>query len=382
MAVDIYQGVTWGVKKQTISAGNGITLPTLSSAQSTDLNTVVLTFSTEMADNEALLDPAAYTIEEVVTLVDLYVLRVKKIGATTVELTTSDQRSVQHRVTVRVSGVKDIYGAQLNGASNTALFVGTDPAYPASTTIHSFFGLESGVQTQQTEDFQPDLDTDPPEIRDELPKDGYTQVDRDTLISIGLIDAQNEVIGSSVSVFVSGYLAYDGLTDTFFAPYDGVLSSFDPENIDGYDGYRIVIERTDDYPSYFLASIRVLADDNDGNGLDQTYSFRIEDYEVPLLANRSPAPGATDVDEETLIVLDVYDVGSGVDPSTVTISVDGDLAYDSGAFVSPFDGGSSSFVATMVDGYDGYRVTIDKTGQYPSGEEITIIVDALDQEGN
>jgi len=384
MAVDIYQGVTWGVKKQTISQGNGITLPALSSAQSTGLNTVLLSFSQDMLENEALLDPARYFIEEVVDLVELRVLRVRKVGSATVELFTSDQRSVQHRVTVTAAGIKDIYGAQLNGSLNTALFVGTSPAYPTSTTIHSFFGLESGVQAEQTENFAPDLDTDPPEIRDELPQDGYTQVTRDEIISIGLIDGQGLVVPSSISVFIGGVQVYDGTSDTFSPHYDGPASSVAPESIDGYDGYRILIERTSDWPSYYLVSVRVLADDDGGNALDQTYSFRIEDYELPLYANQSPAPGETGVDEETFVVIDVYDAGSGVDESTLDVFVGGDQAYDgsSGLFISPFDGPSSSVVSTAVDGYDGYRVTIDKFGQYPSAREIEVMVIVSDKEGN
>jgi len=100
----------------------------------------------------------------------------------------------------------------------------------------------------------------------------------------------------------------------------------------------------------------------------------------PFLRNEFPAPGASRVSTSVLISVDVLDAETFVDLSTLRVWVDGADAYN-GSFVAPFNGPSSAITPTIVDGYDGYHIVVDKTVPY-GNEEITVRVVADDYGGN
>jgi hypothetical protein len=79
------------------------------------------------------------------------------------------------------------------------------------------------------------------------------------LISFDILDPDSDIQVDTIEVFVRGAKAYDGITDTFFAPYDGPDSYFGATIIDGYDGYHIDI---DSYNSYFnLVTVQLIVED-------------------------------------------------------------------------------------------------------------------------
>jgi len=63
-----------------------------------------------------------------------------------------------------------------------------------------------------------------------------------TLISFNLLNNEKQ---NSIRVHVKGESAYDGYN--FISPYNGASSSITPINVDGYDGYKIVIDSNEDY---------------------------------------------------------------------------------------------------------------------------------------
>ena len=382
MAVEFLSGFTWGVDSTTISEGDGSTAPALTAASPTGTCFVELTFDQDMLEDSELLEPGNYSIIQPATLAVLPVLRVKHLSPTVVELLTQNQRGVFYEV--EVNNVQDVFGSQIDIGSNTALFGGSAPGFPETSDLQSFYGLESGMQADQTTNYAPILDPDPPEIRNESPLRNTKQIPRNTNISFGLIDTENLVLPLSVDVFIEGNLAYDGATSTFMAPYNGTSSSFVADVIDGYNGYTVTIDKTVDYTSFKLVSVRVVVSDSVGNPLDETYTFCIEDFEEPIFSNRNPVASDTNVDEDTLISLDIHDQGSGLDLDTLTASIDGFLAYNgaSDTFFYPFNGPGSSFASQSVDGYDGYRLIVDKVVSYRSFGTVSVTVNVDDNEGN
>lgn len=382
MAVEFLSGFTWGVDSTTISEGDGSTAPALAAASPTGTCFIELTFDQAMLEDSELLNPENYSIIQPATLAVLPVLRARQLSPTVVELLTQNQRGVFYEV--EVNNVQDVFGNPIDTGSNSVLFGGSPPGFPETNDLRSFYGLESGMQADQTTSYAPILDPDPPEIRNELPLRNSKQVSRSTDITLSLLDTENLVVSSSIDIFVEGNLAYDGATGTFQAPYNGPGSSFMADTIDGYDGFTITVDKTVDYTSFKLVSVRAIAVDTIGNPLDETYTFRIEDFEPPIFSNRNPAAGATNVNQDTFVNLDIHDQGSGLDLDTLTATIDGFLAYDgaSDTFFYPFNGPGSSFASQVVDGYDGYRLIVDKVVSYRSFGTVSVTVNVDDKEGN
>jgi len=214
------------------------------------------------------------------------------------------------------------------------------------------------------------------------PAENSTKNPRDGYIAFDVVDIESSTIGVSIDAYVDGYLVFDGSTGTFLSPFDDPGSSFTPGTYDGYDGYRVILQKTSDFSSYQLVSIRVVAEDFSGNPLDYTYTFRIEDFEPPTYKVSSvfPPPGTTERDPSTPVEIEIYDKGSGVNPFSINAWISNVHAYDGyTGFASGFDG---SITAIMVDGYDGYRIIVNKLSPYPSADTVTVEIYAKDNEGN
>lgn len=228
----------------------------------------------------------------------------------------------------------------------------------------------------------PEDDT-PPAIISQNPASDATQVTLDTDIQVSFYDVDTGVDVNTIELYVDGNLAYDGATDTFQTGYDGPNSLFNTNIFDNYNTYDITVDKTTDYSSYDLAEIQLIVSDVSLNELDTTYTFRIKDTEEPIFSDVSPAPNSENVSQNTLITLNIYDKGSGVDKSGIIVVVDGQTVYDGNTdtFFSPFDV-SSSITPTTVDGYDGYALSLDRNGAYKANEKITVEITAPDLEGN
>lgn len=89
--------------------------------------------------------------------------------------------------------------------------------------------------------------------------------------------------------------------------------------------------------------------------------------------------GLDDVGKNTLTKIDIYDTQSVVDPTTIDAYINGVSVYSG---VSGYNGTSSSISATTVDGYNGYRLIIDKETSYSSGQSVSVQINAKDNKGN
>jgi hypothetical protein len=92
----------------------------------------------------------------------------------------------------------------------------------------------------------------------------------------------------------------------------------------------------------------------------------------------SPTDGSIDVARSTDIVIEITDLDSGVDLSTISTTIEATDAFVDGAFVAPYNGPRSR-LETIAH---GYRITIDPTPLFAPGQVVDIEVIAVDNAGN
>lgn len=120
-----------------------------------------------------------------------------------------------------------------------------------------------------------------------------------------------------------------------------------------------------------------------GSGGSSTFYLTVEDWIGPFVRNASPFDGETGLDGYVTISMDILDDATGVNLSTVNISVDGYTAFTGpSSFVAPWNGAGSSISATTVDGYAGYHITLVGTELYAPRTTHHIDVSAYDNYGN
>lgn len=92
----------------------------------------------------------------------------------------------------------------------------------------------------------------------------------------------------------------------------------------------------------------------------------------PILINRDPEPGETQVPADSTIGLDIVDVGpDGIDLAHTTISVNNVVAYTAGAFQAGFTGPASAVSSPQSD---TKRFVIDPLGTFSNQQVVTIHV--------
>lgn len=217
------------------------------------------------------------------------------------------------------------------------------------------------------------------------PAPDSTRNPKDTELIFAIVEQRGSVVPSTIRIYIGGPLAYNGLTAAFLPPFNSAQSAFEKGTYDGYDGYKLTFVRTSDYPSYRLVKVRAEAENLQGNkidGYDGYFEFRIADYEPPMFSHLEPEPDSVGVGRQAVVRASVHDVGSGVNPNSVMVRIMGRLAYDGYNFLVPFDGVGSAFDPTIVDGYDGYRVSVAINGSYPSHRLVEVKVMAEDNENS
>lgn len=93
----------------------------------------------------------------------------------------------------------------------------------------------------------------------------------------------------------------------------------------------------------------------------------------------SPSDGSTGVPRPTDILFGFSDPESGVDETTIQITVEGVSAVVNGVIQAPF-AGSRSYVETEADG--SIRINLDPRADFTFGQVVDITVDVTDRVGN
>lgn len=367
-SIDTYLGFQWGVNKVTITENEGETQPQLVNAVSIDPNTVRVTFDQAMMfleDPGSVLKPFHWSIVEQISGDVLPILYVTQVSETVIDIHTSNQKGVDYDIAVQT--VISAYDQLINPAFDTDSFPGTAETRPTFIAMRAFFGIDAGMQAVR-------IDVSAPYLDNQDPAPLETDVDKDVEAAFDLLDAEDFIVLATVDIWIEGVLAYDGASDIFLAPYDGVGSSRTPIT----NGHHFVFDKTSSYDDYKNISIRVYAKDTSDFTLDETYTFQIEDYLDPIIDTNSPT--GTGVNELALVSFSCKDVGgSGVAPSSIQATMDVLPAIVNGVFQTGFDGPSSLITA---NGFNGYDVVIDRVAEHPSTQTVGVSVSCQDVKGN
>lgn len=186
-----------------------------------------------------------------------------------------------------------------------------------------------------------------------LPLDGATNVDIDQAIAFSLADDQ-QVDLNSINVNIagsnydlnSGNLSYSG-SGNFYRV------TIAPEN---YFGYNQIINVTID------------ANDNDGWHIPTTNYrfFTREDTDPPFTNQWNPAPNEQGVPVDTNIEFNVYDLGEGVNISSLVVNIN-EINYYSG---NPY--------FSYLGEANNYRIIINPPTNFAFGEEVFVAIACKD----
>jgi len=92
-----------------------------------------------------------------------------------------------------------------------------------------------------------------------------------------------------------------------------------------------------------------------------------------------PQDGQQNVSKNTLIKIDIYDPLGVIVPSSIQGWISGTQVYDgiTGDFIPEYNGPLSAVTPKIIDGYNGYEITIDKVGFYRSGDSVLVSIYAV-----
>ena len=165
------------------------------------------------------------------------------------------------------------------------------------------------------------------------PYDGYVIESEEEPITFSVRDpAQNGIIPESLHVHVNGYPAIIGSEIQ-----DGYSGSITPDT----DGYSVVLGHPRFIP-YSTIYVNLFATNMDGNSSEVAYFYNVGETSYPDVSNQTPEPDETGASRDTTICFDITDY-TDVDFDTIEVKINDELAFESGEFVSGFDGEESNW---------------------------------------
>lgn len=358
----VIRGFGWGVDKETVTEGAGLTAPGVVGASSLSSSSVLVQFSQDMAfiGSGSVLDTRFYQIHEALSGKPLPVLGVTQQSDTHVVLLTPYQEALDYDVLV--GQVESAYGIVLAAPNNDATFTGTSPTYPTHNDGDLLLGTNVGIQKYNVTGLTPD--PDPPYLQNQVPLPTTTGVSQSTTVTLEVVDAVSGTDGTSVVITVAGTIAWQsGAQQNGFGVVATVVGG----------GFKYVITPPADLPEWEWIVVGVVADDLAPvpNTLSTSYQFQTSDITGPVLQNQNPAPGQGGVNLASNVVLEVVTTGVSVNEGSVIIKVAGVTAYSGGAQQSGFTVGKLAILG-------GFRYTVNPDTDFPSFTPVQIEVYAED----
>ena len=207
--------------------------------------------------------------------------------------------------------------------------------------------------------------TENPTLTGYNPADEATGVSKSSNISFTVND-DTQVDNTTIDVTVEGGNAI----------VDGVCQSGYACTITASgNGYNVVINPDTDFSSYQSVEVTVYAEDEYENSVtNNTWNFRVEDYQDPTLTGYNPADGATEISPNTNIYVEVDD-DVQVSNTTIDVTVEGANAIVNGVFQSGYSG------TVRVNG-TGYDITITPASPFNDAQVVDVTIYAEDTSGN
>lgn len=221
------------------------------------------------------------------------------------------------------------------------------------------------------------LDLAAPFLTAQTPAPGAVGIAQNSNIAFTVQDTSSQITQSTVQVTVDqGAGPVPSATNgVVVSPFNGAAASISSSG----NGYAVVLDPTTNMAEQSEVTVRVQAQDAIGNALDGSYAFTTGDQTAPSATLVTPTSGATGVSPNTHIVLDLLDLGTGINLASAVITINEGSGYvpvyGSGSFSSPYNGAASAVTAVA----NGHRVTIDKTTQLAGTQLVevrTVVADA------
>lgn len=208
-----------------------------------------------------------------------------------------------------------------------------------------------------------------PTISGNSPAHTSTGQSRSTDISFDVSD--NIAFSSTnINVTVGGNDAI--LHGVFQSGYQGSITT------NSTSSYSVTINPDEDFNFSQKVTVGISVSDATGNVSQNDLYFYVEDdLTAPSYSSITPADGSQNVSKNTLISFTVED-SDRVVLSTLSIWVNGIIAYTNSSFQSGFSGINSSVVPTL----HGYQVTLDPDPNFGFGQSVQVQAKASDRHPN
>ncbi len=224
--------------------------------------------------------------------------------------------------------------ADFNNDLKTDIFLGS---INAGNTKGSLYGVYGGI----------------PWAWNLLPTDGASNVDIDQAIAFSLSDDQ-QIDLNSLNVNIAG-TAYDINSNNL--SYSGSGNFYRITIVpEAYFGYNQII------------NVSIQASDNEGWQIP-TSNYRFftrEDTDPPFTNQWLPAPDQQGVPIDTNIEFNVYDLGEGVNLSSIIVNIDGTNYYSGSPYFS------------HLGQVNNFRIIVNPPDNFSFGQEVFVTIDCQD----
>lgn len=203
------------------------------------------------------------------------------------------------------------------------------------------------------------VDVEAPYLANLDPYNGEDPVAPTATISLDILDDGEGVDAATVFISLDGVTVWQG---------DSAQPGYAVTKTPVTGGYRYIIDPDVPMDQSTTIPVYVEADDlaTTPNSLATSYSFETGTDDPPQVTNRSPAPNASGVSPTAKVKFDIID-NVAVDENTVIITVNGVLAYVSGAEQNGF-----TVVRTVVSQGFHYEVTNPLEWSYNQDAEVNV----------
>ena len=176
------------------------------------------------------------------------------------------------------------------------------------------------------------IDTTPPSLSHAAPADGSSGEDRRPEVAFDLADTGTGVDPATLHVVLDG--ADVAAAGTYAA---GHFSLVPASNL-----------------AYGMHHVKVTVSDRSGNAMPAVqWTFAVADVTPPILSDATPKHGSSGADRTPAVSFQVADAGIGVDPDTITVTLDGSPAGAGASFAD----GRFSYVPPAPLGFGVHTVS-------------------------
>jgi hypothetical protein len=176
------------------------------------------------------------------------------------------------------------------------------------------------------------IDTTPPSLSHAAPADGSSGEDRRPEVAFDLADTGTGVDPATLHVVLDG--ADVAAAGTYAA---GHFSLAPASNL-----------------AYGMHHVKVIVSDRSGNAMPAVqWTFAVADVTPPILSDATPKDGSSGADRTPVVSFQVADAGIGVDPDTITFTLDGTPAGVGASFAA----GRFSYVPPAPLGFGVHTVS-------------------------